>query len=128
MDRSHVAERNRQKFFGESLSPLMKTDPDLASMRDRLLYGEIVERGTLDDRQRMLVALVVLTANQTLDDIKPHTDAALRVGVSPVEIKEALYQCAPYIGFPKTESALRRVNEVFAGKGLLDFNGADADA
>ena len=83
MDRSHVAERNRQKFFGESPSPLMKTDPDLASMRDRLLYGEIVERGTLDDRQRMLVALVVLTANQTLDDIKPHTDAALRVGVSP---------------------------------------------
>ena len=32
--------------------------------------------------------------------------AALNVGVSPVEIKEALYQCAPYIGFPKTLNAL----------------------
>ena len=66
----------------------------------------------------MLVTLVVLTTNQTLEDMKTQTEAALRVGLSPAEIKEALYQCAPYIGFPKTESALRLVNDAFAEKGI----------
>lgn len=118
MNRMQRAEKNRQKFLGEAQSPLARTDPDLIAMKDGLLYGEIVARGTLNDRQRMLVTLVALAASQTLEDMKAHTEAALRVGLSPVEIKEALYQCAPYIGFPKTESAVRLVNEVFAGKGI----------
>ncbi|WP_165068659.1 carboxymuconolactone decarboxylase family protein [Desulfovibrio sp. ZJ200] len=118
MDRSLTAEKNRQKLLGNTPSALAKSDPDLAAMRDRLVYGEIAERGTLDDRQRMLITLVTLTASQTLADIKAYTEAALRVGVSPAEIKEALYQCAPYVGFPKTESAVRLVNDVFTEKGI----------
>lgn len=118
MDRSLATEKNRQKFFGSTGSPLAKTDPDLVSMRDRLLYGEIAEHSTLNDRQRALVTLVVLTTSQTLDELKAQANAALRVGVTPVEIKEALYQCAPYVGFPKTESAVRLVNEVFAEKNI----------
>ena len=118
MDRVQLAEKNRQRYLGTRPSPLAKTDPDLIAMKERLLYGEIAQRGTLDDRQRMLVTLVVLTTNQTLEDMKTQTEAALRVGLSPAEIKEALYQCAPYIGFPKTESALRLVNDAFAEKGI----------
>ena len=118
MDRVQLTETNRQKLLGNQQSPLAKTDPDLIAIKERLLYGEIAQRGTLDDRQRMLVTLVVLTTNQTLEDMKAQTEAALRVGLSPAEIKEALYQCAPYIGFPKTESALRLVNDAFAEKGI----------
>lgn len=118
MNRSLTAEKNRQKLFGSIQSPLGKTDPDLASMRDRLLYGEIAERGTLNDRQRVLITLVVLTTGQIVEGMKEHIEAALRIGVTPIEIKESLYQCAPYIGFPKTESAVRLVNEVFVAKGI----------
>ncbi len=118
MSRVQTAEKNRQKFLGERQSLLMESDTDLAIIKERLLYGEIAERGTLNDRQRMLITLVVLTTSQTLDDMKVQTEAALRIGLSPVEIKESLYQCAPYIGFPKTESALRLVNETFAEKGI----------
>ena len=118
MDRIQSAEKNKRTFFGDARFPLEQTDPDLTAIRDRLVYGEIVEHGTLNNRQRVLITLAVLTAGQTLDDIKPHTEAALRVGVSPVEIKETLYQCAPYIGFPKTESAVCLVNEVFTEKGI----------
>ena len=118
MDRVQLAEKNRQRYLGTRPSPLAKTDPDLIAMKERLLYGEIAQRGTLDDRQRMLVTLFVLTTNHTLEDMKTQTEAALRVGLSPAEIKEALYQCAPYIGFPKTESALRLVNDAFAEKGI----------
>ena len=118
MDRVRLAEKNRQKFLGDYQSLLTRTDPDLIAMKERLVYGEIVERGTLNDHQRMLVTLVALAASRTLEEMKIQTEAALRVGLSPVEIKEALYQCAPYIGFPGTESALRRVNEAFVEKGI----------
>ena len=109
-----AAARNMQKFLGSSESSLAKTDPDFAAMRDRLFYGEIMDSGTLSDTQRMLITLATLTAGQTLEDFKTHVNAALRVGVTPVEIKEAMYQCAPYIGFPRVEAALRLINEVFA--------------
>lgn len=112
--RAAAAARNMQKFLGSETSSLSTTDPDFAAMRDRLIYGEITDHGTLNDRQRALITLVVLTAGQTMDDFKTHVNAALRVGASPVEIREAVYQCAPYIGFPRAESALKLVNEVFA--------------
>lgn len=118
MNRHLIAEKNREKFLGDMQNSFAKTDPDLAAIRDHLVYGEIVDRGTLTDKQRMLIALVVLATNQTLDEIKSHTKAALRIGIAPVEIKEALYQCVPYIGFPKTESAIRLVNNVFSEKGI----------
>ncbi len=112
--RVDAAARNMQKFLGSTTSSLAAMDPDLAAMRDRLLYGEIMDHGTLSDKQRMLVTLVVLIAGQTLDDFKTQVNAALRVGAAPVEIREALYQCAPYIGFPRTEAAVKLMNEVFA--------------
>lgn len=117
-DRSAVAEKNKSKLFGNVQDPLAKTDPDLVAMRDRLLYGEIAEHGSLNDKQRELLTLVVLTVGQSTADIKKHVGAALQVGASPVEIKEALYQCAPYIGFPKVEAAIRQVNDVFAERGI----------
>ena len=114
LDRRAVAAKNMQKFLGTEDSSLSATDPEFAAMRDRLLYGEIADHGTLSDVQRELVTLVVLVAGQTLDEFKTHVDAALRVGASPVEIREAVYQCAPYVGFSRAESALRLMNEVFA--------------
>lgn len=117
-DRVALAEKNMRKFLGEADSSLSSTDPDFAAMRDRLVYGEIAEHGTLTDKQRALITLVVLTSSQTLDDLKSQVSAALRVGATPVEIKEAMYQCAPYIGFPKTEAALRMVNEVFTANNI----------
>lgn len=118
MDRITAAEKNIRELFGADSSPLGVTDPDLAAMRDRLIHGELAENGTLDAKQRELVTLVVLTAGQALDGLKAHVGAALKVGATPVEIKEALYQCAPYIGFPKTEAALRRVNEAFQERNI----------
>ena len=118
MERVHASKRNKQKLWGELPSSLEKNDPELAGIRDRLLYGEIAEHSTLNDSLRILISLVTLVTNQNLDSIKPHTEAALRIGVSPMEIREALYQCVPYIGFPKTESALRLVNEVFTANGV----------
>lgn len=42
----------------------------------------------------------------------------MNVGVTPVELRELIYLCAPFIGFPKTLNALVTVNEVFKERGI----------
>ena len=83
-----------------------------------LAYGDVYAIGNLDDRTRELVTLVVLTTNQTLPQVKEHTHAALNVGVPPTEMREALYQAAAFIGFPKVVNALEVVDEVLASRGV----------
>ncbi|MEH7488457.1 carboxymuconolactone decarboxylase family protein [Priestia megaterium] len=114
-------EKSREKFqqlFGDGVSPTHSTDPDLQDILNHFIFGEIFYQGNLDDNIRELITLVVLTTNQTLPQLKAHVSAALNVGLTPVEIKEAVYQCAPYIGFPKTLNAIHEVNEVFKAKNI----------
>ncbi|WP_157146893.1 carboxymuconolactone decarboxylase family protein [Brachyspira pilosicoli] len=93
-------------------------DADLESIFNNFVYGEVYNYGTLDLKLRELVTLVSLTASQGTDMIKPHVETALNVGVSPIEIKEALYQCSPYVGFPRVFAALEKANEVFKEKNI----------
>lgn len=93
-------------------------DADLESIFNNFVYGEVYNHGTLDPKLRELVTLVSLTASQGTDMIKDHVETALNVGVSPIEIKEALYQCSPYVGFPRVFAALEKANEVFKEKNI----------
>ncbi|WP_295638382.1 carboxymuconolactone decarboxylase family protein [uncultured Mailhella sp.] len=95
----------------------VQPDPDLDAMGDRLERAAFHRKSPLDGATRRLVQLVVLAALQS-DEVKTLAETALDEGLSPVSMREALYQCAPYIGIPRTKSALRPVNEVFAARGL----------
>ena len=95
-----------------------RNDPDLIAMRTRLEQSAASRKSPLSAEKRHLVTLAVLAALQATADLKKYTKAALTDGVSPVKIREALYQCAPYAGFPRTEQALREVNEFFASQGI----------
>ncbi|MCY8170929.1 carboxymuconolactone decarboxylase family protein [Bacillus spizizenii] len=118
MDRVEKSKEKYKKLFGNGVPAVYATDPDFQDILSCFIFGEISHHGNLDDRQRELITLVVLTANQTLPQLKAHVAAALNVGLTPVEIKEAVYQCAPYIGFPKTLNAINEVNEVFKAKNV----------
>jgi 4-carboxymuconolactone decarboxylase len=83
----------------------------------RLIFGEVFHTGDLDDQTRELITVVVLTTNQMLSQLAAHTRAALNVGVTPVEVREAVYECAPFIGFPATLNAMATVNDVFRDRG-----------
>lgn len=117
MDRVQAMEANRAKWLGDAPSPLAETDPELAAMRDRLVYGEILNQGTLDARRAALVTLAALTASQAPASLEAQAGAALRVGASAADIRETLYQCAPYVGFPRVEAALAVVNPVLKAHG-----------
>ena len=118
MDRVEKSKEKYKQLFGNGVPAAYATDPDFQDILSRFIFGEVFYQGNLNDKQRELITLVVLATNQTLPQLKAHVGAALNVGLTPVEIKEAVYQCAPYIGFPKTLNAIQEVNEVFKSKNI----------
>jgi len=118
MDRIERSKQKCAELFGEKHISISGTDPDFADILDHFVYGDVYSHGSLNDKQRELITLVVLATNQTLLQLRDHVGAALNVGLTPVEIKEAIYQCAPYIGFPKTLNALTQANDVFTEKNI----------
>ena len=116
MDRSARdlhAEATFERLFGPRDSTAPDDDPELGEILRRFIFGDVFDTGVLDDQLRELVTVTVLTCLNTLPQLRSHTAAALNVGVQPLEIREAVYQLAPFIGFPRTLNAVATINEVF---------------
>ena len=95
-----------------------KEDEDLQNIFNNFVYGEVYNHGNLEPKLRELITLVSLTASDGNNMIAEHIEAALNVGASAIEIKEALYQCAPYVGFPRVFTVLEEANKVFKDKNI----------
>ena len=117
-NRIERAEDKLHELFGSTQLSGGDLDPEFFDIMKHFTYGELFYQGSLDNRQRELIALVVLTTIQGLSEVRAHAGAALNIGVTPIEIKESLYQCAPFIGFPRVQEAIRIVNEVMLSRGI----------
>ena len=114
-------------FKGEAL-PETGNDTDMMAILQKYIFGEIFTVGELDIKTREMITVTSLAVQQTLPQLKAHINAALNAGVTinaalnagvtPVELREAIYQLAPFIGFPKTLNALNVLNEVFKERGI----------
>lgn len=118
MDRTERTEQKFYELFGGKPVSSEGSDPEFMRILQRFIFGEVCQVGSLDNRVRELVTVTVLVVNQTLPQLKAHVGACLNVGVTPLEIREAVYQCAPFVGFPKTLNAIAAMNEVFVQKGI----------
>lgn len=85
---------------------------DFQEFITRYAWGEIWNRPGLDRRSRSCVTLTALVAGGHLDELAFHTRAALRNGLTPVEIKEVLLQAAVYCGVPAANSAFKVAQQV----------------
>lgn len=118
MDRKERTEQKMQALFHSHAAGAEGTDPEFMQILQGYIFGEVCFTGSLDDRMRELVTVTVLTTLSALPQLKAHVPAALNVGCTPVEIREAVYQCAPFIGFPKTLNAIAAMNEALAQNGV----------
>jgi 4-carboxymuconolactone decarboxylase len=109
--RAH-AEATYERLFGPRDGNAPDNDPELMEILRRFIFGDVFDTGVLDDKARELITVTVLACLQTLPQLKAHTAAALKVEVQPIEIREAIYQVAPFIGFPRTLNAVATINEV----------------
>jgi 4-carboxymuconolactone decarboxylase len=130
-ERQAHAEATYQRLFGPRDRSAPDDDPELMEILRRFIFGDVFDTGVLDDRTRELITVTVLVCLQTLPQLKSHTAAALNVGVEPIQIREAVYQLAPFIGFPRTLNAVATINEVFQNQGIelpLPAQGTVSDA
>lgn len=118
MDRVRLSAEKYAQLFGSPPDVEGGSDPEFMAILRHVIFGEVFHIGGLDDRTRELITVVLLVTNQPLPQLRSHTLAALNVGVSPIEIREAVYQCAPFLGFPKTLNGIAVINDVFTERGL----------
>ena len=118
MDRIERCNEKFKELFGGTPTTTEGTDPEFMRILQRFIFGEVCYVGPLDNRMRELITVTILAVNQTLPQLKAHVGASLNVGATPVEIREVIYQCAPFIGFPKTLNAIAAMNEVFAAQNI----------
>jgi 4-carboxymuconolactone decarboxylase len=111
------AEKKYQQLFAEQISE-SKTDPELMDILQGFIFGEVFYIGNIGDSTRELITITALVVNQTLPQLKVHTAAALNIGVKPIQIREVVYQLAPFIGYPKVLNALDTINSVFKSRGI----------
>jgi 4-carboxymuconolactone decarboxylase len=108
--------------FVDSLSDI---SPQMVRQVAAWGFGEIYSRPQLVPRDRQLFTIGMLTALGGCEpELRLHIGVALNVGVTPVEIVEALLQSAGYCGFPRAINATKIAREVFAERDLLPVEGA----
>ena len=118
MNRIDAAKENYRTLFGGEALTGQGNDPEMMDILQKFIFGEVFQTGNLDIKTREMITCITLTAIQTLPQLKAHIGAALNVGVTPIEVRELIYMCAPFIGFPKTLNALSVANEVLAERGI----------
>ncbi|HUJ42753.1 MAG TPA: carboxymuconolactone decarboxylase family protein [Opitutaceae bacterium] len=110
--------KRHEELFPNQESELQNTDPEFIELFDNWAFDEIIGQSKLDTKTRVMLILASTIAAQALGEYRVMVGAALNVGLTPVEIKEILYQSIPYVGVAKVLDFLHATNEVLQNKGI----------
>lgn len=115
---SETARKHHEELFPNHESTLQVTDPELIEVFDNFAFDEVISYGDLDTRTRLIVILASMIASQALREYKVMLGGALNVGVTPVEVKEIVYQSVPYVGIAKAYDFIHATNEILESRGI----------
>ena len=118
MSISETANKNHEALFPNRKSELAQTDPELIEVFDNFAFDEVLAYGNLEPRTRLMVILASMIACQAVAEYKVMLGGALNVGVTPVEVKEIVYQAVPYVGMAKVYDFLYATNEILESRGI----------
>lgn len=110
---SEVAVKNHETLWPDYQSDIKETDPELIEIFDNFAFDEVISYGNLDTKTRVMVILASTIASQALSEYKMFVDAALNVEITPVQIKEILYQSVPYVGISKVIDFIHATSRIF---------------
>jgi 4-carboxymuconolactone decarboxylase len=112
------ARKNHDDLFPGQVSTLARTDPELIEVFDNFAFDEVLRDSDLSARTRLMVQLAAMIASQAIREYRVMLGAALTVGVTPVEVKEIVYQAVPYVGMAKVFDFIHVTNEVLTERGV----------
>ena len=81
-------------------------------------WGNVWARDTLALRERSMLAIALLAATGSFDEIAMHIRATANTGASPDDVMEALLHVAVYAGVPKANRAIRIARQTYAEMGV----------
>lgn len=110
--------KNHDELFPGHVSTLAVTDPELIDIFDNFAFDEVLRHSDLDARTRLMIQLAAIIAAQGVREYRAMAGAALDIGVTPVEIKEIVYQAVPYVGMAKLIDFIHATNEVLTERGV----------
>lgn len=99
---------------------LKKTDPEFAERFYHFAFDEVVneENQQLDAPLRYLAILSALIGCGGVDAYREMLNDALENGMTPVMVKETVYQAVDYLGYGRMLPFLHVTNEVFADRSI----------
>ena len=115
---SEFSKRYREKLLPGQQHAFAGTDPEFIQIFESFAFDEVIHQGNLDDRTRFMAILAALLGCQGLEEFKMMLPAALNMGVTPVEVKEIVYQSAAYLGIGRVFPFLKAVNEELTSRGI----------
>lgn len=115
---SEFAKRYHEKMFPDRTSVLSETDPEFMERFENFAFDEVVQQDDLDDKTRFMAILATLLGCQGGDMFRVILPAALNCGVTPVEVKEIVYQAVAYLGIGRVYPFLKITNEVLSEGGI----------
>lgn len=118
MNISKAAQRNHEELWPGYISKAKETDPELIEIFDNWAFDEVITQSTIDTKTCVMMIMGSCIAQGALTEYKMFVNAALNVGVSPVEVKEVLYQSVAYVGVAKVIDFLYTTNEIFTERGI----------
>lgn len=115
---SEFSKRYREKLLPGQQHAFAGTGPEFIQIFESFAFDEVIHQGNLDDRTRFMAILAALLGCQGLEEFKMMLPAALNMGVTPVEVKEIVYQSAAYLGIGRVFPFLKAVNEELTSRGI----------
>ena len=118
MSISQFSKEYHEKMFPGYKSDFLRTDPEFIERFDNFAFDEVINQDDLDDKTRFMAILAALLGCQGSDEFRAMLPAAMNFGVTPIEIKEIVYQAVAYLGIGRVFPFLKITNEVFESKGI----------
>lgn len=124
---SEAAIKNHEALWPNYESKAAHTDPELIEIFDNWAFDEVWQQGNTDTKTRVMMIMASAIAQGALTEYNMFVNAALNVGISPVEVKEVLYQSVPYVGIAKVVDFIDATNEILTDRGIgLPLEGQSA--
>ncbi len=103
-----------EKFFGKVEEKLLFTsDKEFFTNHINFTFGESFVKANLDTQKYFLITLASTLAVGGKIEFKALLQGAIKNDISPIVIKEVIYQATPYVGFARVCDFLSLCNKVF---------------
>ena len=99
---------------------LKNNDPEFYELFNNFLNNDVSNNDNinLDERTKFMAIIATLLGCQGYDEFREILPITLKSGLSPVEVKEIIYQAVAYLGIGRVYGFLKITNEIFTQQNI----------